>query len=72
MCNCEPGQPSDFEKELKALINKHGKEGESDTPDFILANYLNYCLFAFDYSVRKRDSWYGRTQEKSEEKPHET
>lgn len=33
-----------FEKELQTLINRHSKENESDTPDFILANYLKDCL----------------------------
>ena len=30
----------DFEEELKTLINRCSKENESNTPDFILAQYL--------------------------------
>lgn len=37
-----------FEEELKELINKHSKENESNTPDFILAQFLNSCLEAFN------------------------
>ena len=32
---------SQFQKELTALINEYSKENDSDTPDFILARYLN-------------------------------
>lgn len=49
----------DFEKELEALINKHSKETESDTPDFILAQYLRGCLDNYAKAVKSRDNWYG-------------
>lgn len=48
-----------FETELQTLINRHSKEGESDTPDFILAAYLQACLAAFNTHVKRRDEWYG-------------
>jgi hypothetical protein len=49
---------SEFQKELAALINKHSVENESDTPDFILAEYLNTCLDAFGAAMDARDQWY--------------
>lgn len=49
-----------FEEALTNLINEHSKENESDTPDFILADYINDCLEAFKYAVRKREQWHGR------------
>ena len=49
----------DFERELEMLINKHGKENESDTPDFILAQYLKGCLAVYSETVKARDKWYG-------------
>jgi hypothetical protein len=49
---------STFEKELTSLINRHSKENESDTPDYILARYLIKCLDAFNTSVKKRDTWH--------------
>jgi hypothetical protein len=49
---------SEFQKELAALINKHSIENESDTPDFILAEYLNNCLDAFGTAMDARDSWH--------------
>ncbi len=30
-----------FEQDLHDLINRHGMEGESGTPDFVLARYLH-------------------------------
>lgn len=49
---------SEFENELRALINKHSMEQSSETPDFILAEYLNDCLLAFGRAVSQRDRWY--------------
>ena len=50
---------SDFEQELSELINRYSGENNSNTPDFILATYINLCLAAFDDAVRRRDKWYG-------------
>lgn len=50
-----------FEKELEILINKHSKENDSNTPDFILAEYLNNCLKTFNDALQKRAHWYGET-----------
>lgn len=47
-------------KDLEAAINRHRAENGSNTPDFILAEYLIVCLAAFDMTVRKREAWYGR------------
>lgn len=49
----------EFRKELEVLINKHGMEQRSDTPDFILAEYLQGCLQVFDKAVVRREQWYG-------------
>lgn len=50
----------DFTKELQSLINRHSKENGSNTPDFILAHYLNRCLDTFDIITKRREKWYGR------------
>lgn len=50
----------EFKKELCNLINKYSIENESDTPDFILTDYLMDCLNAFDKHVVNRNRWYGR------------
>ena len=52
---------TDFRKELEQLINKYGKENGSDTPDFILARFLEGSLENFDAVINEREEWYGRT-----------
>ena len=52
----------DFKIELAELLNKHSKENGSDTPDYLLANYLIQCMDVFDKIVIDRDSWYGRNR----------
>ena len=49
-----------FRKELETLINKNSLESGSNTPDFILVEYLIECLKTFDKIVYKREEWYGR------------
>ena len=51
---------SEFEKELELLINRYSKENNSNTPDFILARYLNAVLDNFCAAVNEREQWYGR------------
>lgn len=48
----------EFRKELETLINAYSMENGSDTPDFILADYLIDCLKAFDEATRRRTMWY--------------
>jgi hypothetical protein len=49
-----------FEDELTDLINRHSMENESNTPDFILARYMQGCLTNFNAAVKFREQWYGR------------
>lgn len=48
-----------FEKELENLINKYSIENESNTPDYILAQYMLKCLEAFNEAAKARSKWYG-------------
>lgn len=48
---------TEFRKELQNIINKHNKETESNTPDFILAKYLENSLKNFDDTMKLRDEW---------------
>jgi len=50
----------EFRKELESLINRYGLESPSNTPDFILADYLCGCLVMFNIAVDRREKWYGR------------
>jgi hypothetical protein len=44
--------------ELMRLLNKHCAENRSNTPDFILAEYLLRCLNALDIAVNDRTEWH--------------
>lgn len=48
----------DLLKELEAVLNRHSVENESNTPDFILADYLRACLSAFAVATNERERWY--------------
>lgn len=50
----------EFRKKIENLINIHSLENGSDTPDFILAQYLIDCLKTFDTALQARENWYGR------------
>ena len=49
---------SELRVELRRVLNGVSAENGSNTPDFILAQYLVSCLNAFDHAVKARDSWY--------------
>ena len=38
---------SEFEEELRALLNKHSQDNYTDTPDWILARYIMYTIEIF-------------------------
>ena len=46
--------------QLEHAINRVSAENGSNTPDFILADYLVSCLAAFDRAVCQRERWYNR------------
>ena len=60
-----------FKEELEHLINTHSLENESDTPDFMLAEYILDCLRAYTKAVHARDKWYGDYRWVSEVTPSE-
>lgn len=47
-------------KELAAAVNRVSAENGSNTPDFILGEFLAGCLRAFDLAVISREKWYHR------------
>jgi hypothetical protein len=47
-----------FLEELRSLLNRHSQENASNTPDFILAQYLEVCLLALGEAVQQREAWY--------------
>ena len=62
----------ELEKELASVLNRVSAENASNTPDFILAQYLMACLVAWNTAVQQRGTWYGRDARPggAKEKPH--
>ena len=52
------GHSRDFGYELMTLLNKYSMENGSDTPEFILCDYLIDCLKALDHATNIRSKWY--------------
>lgn len=48
-----------LEGKLRDLLNCESRESDSDTPDFILAEFMISCLDAFELASNKREAWYG-------------
>lgn len=51
-----------LEEEIRSVLNRHSAENGSDTPDYILAQYLTGVLDLFDAAVLRREKWYGRAR----------
>lgn len=49
-----------LETEIAAVLNARSAENASNTPDFILAQFLLGCLAAWNTGVQQRENWYGR------------
>jgi len=47
-----------FMKELEEVLNRNSQENNSNTPDFLLAEFLQNCLEAWDRCTKARDEWY--------------
>lgn len=51
-------QRKSLRENIREAINRASAENGSNTPDFILAEFLDNCLFAFDIAAARRDEWY--------------
>lgn len=52
-----------FQRELEALINRYSLENGSNTPDFILAQYLQDCLVAYERLHSAKEAWYAKAED---------
>ena len=50
---------TELEKNLTHLINSESRENDSNTPDFLLSEFMMNCLDAFELASNKREVWYG-------------
>lgn len=48
-----------FKDELTNLINRYSMENDSNTPDFVISEYLMNCLTDFNRALNIRDNWNG-------------
>ena len=48
-----------LEKKLEELINEECRENDSNTPDFLLSEFMMSCLDAFELASNKREVWFG-------------
>ncbi len=60
---------TELEGRLRELLNSENREQDSNTPDFILAEFLLGCLDAFELASNKREVWYGVELEPGKSNP---
>lgn len=53
-------EASSFERDLASLINRYSLENGSNTPDWLLAEYLMNCLAGFNRTISERERMAGR------------
>lgn len=51
---------TEFTNRLREVINSCCKENGSNTPDFLLADFLVDVLNCWDKTIVAREKWYGR------------
>jgi hypothetical protein len=51
----KPEPPKTFAHELTTLLNRYSKENGSNTPDYVLANFLQNSMAAFDLALNQRE-----------------
>jgi len=53
------GRDESTARALASAVNRMSEENGSNTPDFILGNFLTDALAAFHEATRRREQWYG-------------
>lgn len=54
-------------RQFANILNCNSAENDSDTPDYILADYLIECLKTYNRTIKAREEWYGKLEVKLEE-----
>lgn len=52
-------KPLTLTQDLTRVINRHSVENGSNTPDFLLAEYLVRCLQSAQMLINRRTGWWG-------------
>lgn len=53
-CDCATGIADD----IRSALNRRSRENVSNTPDFLLAEYMLACLSAYEVATMARDQFY--------------
>ena len=61
------GEEKEFKKELASLLNRYGFDGACETPDWILADYVERCLRNFGCIIAKDIAWHSSWKTLGEE-----
>jgi hypothetical protein len=66
----QSGRPTDdLRRDLAAVVNRHSRENLSNTPDFLLAEFMLNALEAAELFTAERDRWYGIAPEPGWQRP---
>ena len=57
----------DLKERIREAINCASAENGSDTPDFILAEYLTDCLASFNKATTRRTRYFAPTEDGKEQ-----
>lgn len=61
----EPTQTNEKEealiREVATVLNKYSQENRSNTPDFMLSEFMLGCLNVYENTIVARNAWYSRT-----------
>ena len=49
----------EFANKVEEVINQFSIENKSNTPDYILAEFMVSCLAAFEATSLRREAWFG-------------
>lgn len=60
---------TEFSKKVEDIINSMCLESDSDTPDFILAQFLSDCLKVWNKSTKQRSEWFGYPKTEADMQP---
>lgn len=55
-----------LENDLRKLLNTYSAENGSDTPDFILAEFMMNSLDAFNKATNRRKEWFAPKEDENE------
>ena len=56
-----------FKKELTSLLNRYGYDTVCETPDYLLADYVERCLANYSSTIGENIAWHSTWKRLGEE-----